>query len=54
MPSGPAGKPDGLLVAAIGKAGLVDAFVAGEIPQHFALRSSKTEEQKGALVKASC
>src|SRR4029077_2153237 len=38
----------------IGKAGLGDAFVAGEIPQHFALRSSKTEEQKGALVKASC
>ena len=38
----------------IRKAGLVDTLVASEIPQHFALGSSKTEKQKGALVKASC
>ena len=37
----------------IGKAGLVDALVAGEIPQHLALCPGEAEEQQCTLVEST-
>src|SRR6202040_2995952 len=37
----------------IGEAGLVDAFVAGEVTQHLALRPGEPEEEQGTLVETT-
>jgi hypothetical protein len=37
----------------IGKSGLIDALVAGEVAQDFTLRPGEAEEEKRPLVKAS-
>jgi hypothetical protein len=37
----------------IGEAGLIDTFVASEVPQHLALRSGEAEEQQRTLVESA-
>ena len=37
----------------IGETGLIDAFVAGEVPQHLALRPGEAKEQQRPLVESA-